>query len=205
MAEAEGELHRFRSAQHDVGLLLQNVASQSNRILEQRRLHDATGPAAAIHQAGVHARYSIGLKVGACSGIQQRLIFEAANCRFDGIQGAATGLQNFPTGFSGAFASGVSGRVFLFWNRTASSVDHQGGFRLFAFHEIRKIIGGESQFGLRTSIFCRAAGFEIEKDYCMPIRLADNLPIPGSATVSVAPVGVSPTVVFPTNRIGMDY
>jgi hypothetical protein len=38
----------------------------------------------------------------------------------------------------------------------------------------------------------------------MPIRLADNLPIPGSATVSVAPVGVSPTVVLPTNRIGME-
>ena len=38
----------------------------------------------------------------------------------------------------------------------------------------------------------------------MLIRLADNLPIPGSATVSVAPVGVSPIVVLPANRIGME-
>ncbi len=36
----------------------------------------------------------------------------------------------------------------------------------------------------------------------MPIRLADNFPVPGSATVSVAPVGVSPTDLLSTNRIG---
>jgi hypothetical protein len=37
----------------------------------------------------------------------------------------------------------------------------------------------------------------------MPIRLADIFKVPGSATVPVAPVGVSPTGLLSTNRIGM--
>jgi hypothetical protein len=42
-------------------------------------------------------------------------------------------------------------------------------------------------------------------EYCVPIRLADNFCVPGSATVSVAPVDVSTTGILPINRIGMEY
>jgi hypothetical protein len=37
----------------------------------------------------------------------------------------------------------------------------------------------------------------------MPIRLTDNFRVPGSATVSVAHVGVSPTDLLTINRIGI--
>ncbi len=37
----------------------------------------------------------------------------------------------------------------------------------------------------------------------MPIRLTDNFCVPGSATVSVALVGVSPTNRLSINRIGV--
>jgi hypothetical protein len=52
---------------------------------------------------------------------------------------------------------------------------------------LTKVVGGLRRF---------CSGF------FMLIRLADNFCVPGSATVSVAPVGVSPTDVLPTNRIG---
>src|SRR5580692_1797707 len=39
----------------------------------------------------------------------------------------------------------------------------------------------------------------------LPQQTANVFRFPGSATVSVAPVGVSPTGLLSTNRIGMEY
>ena len=123
LAEPRREGEGLGTGEHDVRVLLEEVAREAHGVREERHLRHRAGPTVARHDARVEARDAVGLQVGAGAGVEQRLVLERAHRRLGRVEGAAALLQDVPAGVGRALAGRVA-RPLLAGGRRAAPAVH---------------------------------------------------------------------------------
>lgn len=118
-------MERRGARQHDVGVLLEQVAREPHRVSQGRHLRDGTRAAVACHDAGVHAGHAIRLQIAAGARVQKGLFLEMSHGGFSRIECAAARLQHRPAGIRGPLGRRHPRTFFTSRRRPAAAMHHQ--------------------------------------------------------------------------------
>jgi hypothetical protein len=96
--------------EHDVGRMLHDGAGERDRVPGTRDVGDGSGEQRlAVHDGGVKLVGTVGGKDRAASGVEQRIVFEELDGRFDGVERGTAFIEDRGGCAEGLIDSGAVG------------------------------------------------------------------------------------------------
>ncbi len=136
---------------------LEDRACQPDRVANPLDSRDGAGlERAAVHQDGIHLHVSVEIQVRTDPGIEDRIVFEHGDHRFDGVNRRAPFGKKFPAGRQCPPNAGAASLKTFGRNIPRAAVDDERGFQYP--DDLTKRITAKRQLARRSLILLRRKG-----------------------------------------------